>query len=527
MRRRGVDSLYVKSEAVPDDPSTRISSLVTLSASIAQHLRSSERVAESNRLVGVSLLGELSYVTTSLCRLQQQLAGISYQFDKHSGLAACFDTTVLSLRQSLLLIQAEVSCQNPGDDASIKEALQHLRDQRPALEFLMEMVGGSGSTMPPTPPPDSLQEPNGAGSSLLPPVVPTGLTPCVDTKGWIEPPPEYSPPSESSAHLVHPEKADHFPIPPEHSKRHGGLKKADDGALYDAVTSNDPSLVSHLLIHSAADVNKSCGDLHRTPLHQAAHLNHPKLISTLLQHGALLTLEDSAGDTALHLAAWAGNVEALSTLLKSSTSADVDILSGRDAYSPLWCALSAHHIDAARLLLRHGARVSLRSVTGSEMLPLHQAAVTSQSAMCELLLERGAQVDALDEGGSTALHYAAASGSEVCVNVLLRAGAEIGVRQAQGLTPGHWAAHKGHVEVLGMLLDSGAEVNAKAEEGAMLLHLAANRGHSACVRLLLKKGGRRDIRGTWDGTEDRTAAEMAEAKGHGRVAKEIESWRKL
>jgi ankyrin repeat protein len=233
-----------------------------------------------------------------------------------------------------------------------------------------------------------------------------------------------------------------------------------------------------------------------------------------------MSAEDTKGDTPLHLAAWAGNVEALASLL--SHGADVDWLSGRDGYSPLWCAISANHIDAARLLLsKYGARVSLRS--GSGLMPLHQAAVTGQSAMCELLLDRGAQVDARDDDQNTALHYAAASGSKSSVRILLQAGAAVTARQAQGLTALHWAAHKGHVDALSLLLDHMAPLNAGAEEGATPLHLAANRGHLAAVRILLERGCKRKVFAVWDGVEG-TAAEMARAKNHARVARAIQSF---
>jgi ankyrin repeat protein len=68
-----------------------------------------------------------------------------------------------------------------------------------------------------------------------------------------------------------------------------------------------------------------------------------------------------------------------------------------------------------------------------------------------------------------------------------------------------------------------APLNAGAEEGATPLHLAANRGHLAVVRVLLEHGCKRKIFAVWDGVEG-TAAEMARAKNHARVARTIQSW---
>ncbi|KAI7100119.1 hypothetical protein KC352_g38075 [Hortaea werneckii] len=143
--------------------------------------------------------------------------------------------------------------------------------------------------------------------------------------------------------------------------------------------------------------------------------------------------------------------------------------------------------------------------------------------MCELLLERGARVDAPDDERNTALHYAATSGSAPTVLALLRAGADVNLKQSQGLTPAHWAAHKGHEEVLLLLLSHGALVNARGKANARPLHLAANRGHMAAVRILLEKGADWSKEAEWDGVQG-TPARIARLKGHARVADLIEEY---
>lgn len=530
VRRKGVDSIYIGAEDVVQmrekleiqsapvskatDPIAALSGLVSLCAEVSKELRNSSKLANS-RLTNASLLGELSLVTTSLCRLQQQIATNSVWMAEGSGIAACFEASATGLNETLELLKAELFKSGNGNDEAWSLVLHQLRGHRPALDFLLE--SSRVNCLPPTPPAEVDVGPSGfAESSLLPTPAPTGITPAPDAN-----PPPYSPPAPGMISLM--EKADVKTEegPPEVQQEVEPDRVAED-ELYTAATSDDAELIADLLARGA-DANLPIGELQRTALHQAAYLNHCASLSALLRGGAVMEVEDSKGDTALHLAAWAGNVEALSSLL--AHGADVDWLSGRDGYSPLWCAISGFHIDAARLLLKHGARVSLRSASGGGLMPLHQAAVTAQSAMCELLLERGAQVDSADDDRNTPLHYAAASGSSVVVKCLLRGGAQVDLEQAQGLTPAHWAAHKGHADVLGMLLAYGAPVNATAEEGATPLHVAANRGHLPCVRLLLEKGSRRSVKAAWDGVEG-TAAEMAQSKGHARVAKAIQMWRR-
>ncbi|KAK5701307.1 hypothetical protein LTR17_022721 [Elasticomyces elasticus] len=545
-RRRQVDSLYVEdwgdahdapppAKDIRQSPSALIDLLIRTCADVSTRLRDHQQLeVPTARATRSAVLQELSLLTTTLYELQQIVANNSALFSPSSSQTACLKASSGSISDLLLLLDDE----SGGESLSYADLLPSLRAQRAA----MQSFAATFANQPPTPPdeydlgralhdrpyarPDTLSRTASASSYAPDYSSSTGLTPApADTRGWLEPPPEYSPPADplmaAAAEKLDSKSKSAAPPETQHETEDEVL---DTDALYNAVTTDNDQLVDDLLSHGA-DPDVANGDLQRTPLHQAAHLNHTSCLSALLGHGADMSLEDAKGDTALHLAAWQGHCEALTTLLAHG-NVDVDWLSGRDGYSPLWCAISAYHIDAARLLLKHGARVSRRSASGSGLLPLHQAAVTGQAAMCELLLERGAQADGLDDDKSTAMHYASASGYLPCVQVLLKGGADVTLRQRHGLTPAHWSAHKGHTEVLSLLLAKGAPINATAEEGATPLHLAANRGHLPAVKVLLEKGADRTINAdAWDG-EEGTAAEMARSKGHARVAKVIEGWEK-
>ncbi|KAK5173891.1 uncharacterized protein LTR77_002572 [Saxophila tyrrhenica] len=530
VRRRAVDSIYVAESPLRhivqhDDgekppPAQHLSTLVRLCSDVAQGLRSSDLVSTGDRLTTATLLSELANLTTNLCRLQQQLAGL--EDGKNTAVSACLDTTLLGLHETLLFARGIADHSGPHKDELLTAVLQQLRDQRPPLAFLLEHADGK-TTFPPTPPCDadmivSLKRQSSSGSSLLPPPVPTGLTPAMDTKAWIEPPPEYSPPSASSNIILQDSKLDQkIPSPPDSLDANISATASE---LHAAITTNSLSTLQQLLATPSLDPNIPLDPHLRTPLHLAAHLNHSTLIPPLIRAGTLISAQDVAGDTPLHLAAWSGHLESLSALLAHADAEQVDPLSGRDGTTPLFCAVTAAQIDCARLLLRRGARVSMRSESNGMGL-LHQAAVMAQGAMVELLLERGAPVDARDDEGNTPLLSAAAAGSVACVQALLRAGADMEARQAQGLGAAHWAAHKGHTEVMGVLIAAGCDVEARAEEGATVLCLAANRGHEGVVRLLLKEGVDVRGRGVWDGIEG-TAGEMGRGKGFARVARLIE-----
>lgn len=531
-RRVAADSLYEETRdefaeqetarsRVPQTRQQQIAALIAMSARVAQLLRTCQPELPQGPLPAIDLLNEISILTALLCRIQQEVL-TNPKFLSQSTLAACYEATASSLQATLLSLEAAV--ESGVHSLSIfLSTTKHLKDQRPMLDFILESA--STQSILPTPPSEVVLEASlaSAQSSSRTHLDPspsleehTGMTPSVDDSCWTQPPP-YSPPSASSSQASFINSDEKVETPATVAVSPQREESPNDGnALYDAVNESDSETLTELL-NGGADPSRHFGDLQRTALHQAAHHNYCACLVVLLRHGAVMSVEDAKGDTALHLAAWAGHVEALSVLL--AHGGDIDWLSGRDGYSPLWCAISAYQIDAARLLLRHGARVSLRSVNGTRMMPLHQAAVTDQSAMCELLLDRGAQVDCMDDDLNTALHYSAAAGSVPSIKALLRSGADIEARQIHGLTPLCWAVHKGRLEAIELLIGYGARLDCTAEGGATPLHLAANRGHVAAARLLLEKGASRKTgRASWDGATG-TPAEMAKAKGHARLAR--------
>lgn len=123
-----------------------------------------------------------------------------------------------------------------------------------------------------------------------------------------------------------------------------------------------------------------------------------------------------------------------------------------DGWAPLHLACAFGGPEAARLLLEHGAHAHQVSRNPQRNQPLHAAIALGDSVeTVKLLLEAGADVNAVQAGGFTPLHQAAAAGKLGLIGVLLEHGAKRDVRCDQGKLPADYARERGH-EVVAELL---------------------------------------------------------------------------
>jgi len=143
----------------------------------------------------------------------------------------------------------------------------------------------------------------------------------------------------------------------------------------------------------------------------------------------------------------------------------------------------------------------LLAVTVAES-PVADAAMRGEADRVRTLLRDGADVNAAQGDGMTALHWTALNGDLETTNVLLVAGATVEALTRVGrYTPLHLASSRGHASVVSRLLDAGSKPNATTETGVQPLHLAAQAGDAATVTALLGHGASVNAR---DETHGRT-----------------------
>lgn len=151
----------------------------------------------------------------------------------------------------------------------------------------------------------------------------------------------------------------------------------------------------------------------------------------------------------------------------------------------LFAALrAADHKSVARLLADRSL-VKIVDLHGST--PLMHAALYGDVALMRLLIDQGADVNAADKTGATALMWAA--GDLGKVRLLVEHGATVDVRSEIGRTPLLIAAsYLGNAEVVRLLLKSGAKITDRDKFGETVLTSASKRGDAELVETLIKAG---------------------------------------
>jgi bla regulator protein BlaR1 len=255
------------------------------------------------------------------------------------------------------------------------------------------------------------------------------------------------------------------------------LKKLDPGDLFEEAAGGGAIDSMSWLIEHGADLKKAGDDA----LQRAAAKNQSAAVSFLLKKGIGPNAPKSPGRSPLQAAILGDAYKVAKELLEAGADPNVADEEGR---TPLACAAgNRDRVDLVQLLLDHGARVDSVDKRGSQ--PLESAVFNYSVAGIKLLLAHGAVIDPKKPGSESVLlapfHMSGEDSGPIrskggrkqsqvlreveTFRVLLDNGADINAVGYQGLTPLSNAAALGHTAVFNLLLDRGADLNHRDDEG--------------------------------------------------------------
>ena len=209
-----------------------------------------------------------------------------------------------------------------------------------------------------------------------------------------------------------------------------------DGAL-GAAACIDNVEITALLLDSGADIN---GLGSWSPLEEALYWNNRRVIDLLLDRGASVHN--------LRMAAALGRLDLMSSFFDSDGTLKPE--AGKIDWP--FGGLEESNLNS-KIKNELQAKVAQWSSDPQEVInnAFVYACMHNQIEAARLLLEKGAQIDAIPPGfdySGTGLHYAALNGHRAMVDFLLKQGANANLRDTKvKSTPAGWAEHGGHKEL--------------------------------------------------------------------------------
>lgn len=244
-----------------------------------------------------------------------------------------------------------------------------------------------------------------------------------------------------------------------------------------------------LLVENGADMDIASKKGH-TPLWSGVDRGHYSTTQFLLQKGSNPNFKSKVGDTPLFRAIANGDRAITELLIKYNADVNIE-LQLKSVYSDIKCStplrscFEKKHLELAKLLLNHGADIRSKCMDGlltklilrheldyatfliengvelyaepSEHLytPLMASVYADEPSITELLLKRGANIDATGRNGYTALMMACQTGNERLFELLLDLGANPRITAQDGYTAYIIATNLRHSSIAGKLIIHG------------------------------------------------------------------------
>jgi len=224
-----------------------------------------------------------------------------------------------------------------------------------------------------------------------------------------------------------------------------------------AISSNNPEILAHLREKGAVSGKTA------TDIFEAVKLGNFEKVKEFIDGGGDVNEVDNPKKmTPLHYAAVCGYTDIANLLVGAGAKIDA---SSRHNGTPLHCALRAGHEETAVYLIDNGADVNKTFSSGNHDSKscIHLAVEAGSRRLLLMMLDSGMDVDTRDHWLNTPLHYAANKGNKEIVELLVKKGADVNAVRATvhpetSFTPLDIASKDGNREIVDILQSHGAKL---------------------------------------------------------------------
>ncbi|XP_062587639.1 serine/threonine-protein phosphatase 6 regulatory ankyrin repeat subunit B-like [Saccostrea cucullata] len=257
--------------------------------------------------------------------------------------------------------------------------------------------------------------------------------------------------------------------------------KNGENALHDAAWGGNIDLLKFLM-EKGFNIESYRND-GKTVLHRCC-MNRKKDMCKFLvnTYPHLLDVRDNNGGTALHDAAWGGNIDLLIFLLEKG----FDINSTRnDGKTVLHLCCMNEKLDICTYLLNNYPHLlDVRDKNG--MYALNDAARVGNIDFIKFMLEKVFEIKSKRNDGKTVLHLLSKKGQlDMCKFLVNTLPHLLDVKDNNGETALHAAACGGNIDLLKFLMEKGFNIESKRNDGKTVLHrCCVNRKIDMCKYLV-------------------------------------------
>ena len=282
--------------------------------------------------------------------------------------------------------------------------------------------------------------------------------------------------------------------------------------------------ITHELILNGCDDNPACskliealiksnpwilkevrddGDQKSTLLHLAVQTNQLNMAKCLLNNGAPIDLLDSYGWTSLIEAVIDQKIEMAKLLLQHGANVNINPENHAESV-PLFIAIRKNNLTMAKLLLEHGADIDMQVDTDEHSknvlgTPLTYAIEDSHwnddISMVNLLLDWNPDLNARVDQGRTALHESTFCEKIELFEILVTKGADINAKDSKGLTPFRFALDLGNEpRAIELVKLGGFDLNSIGNYDRTALHDSVEKGFKDLTRTLVENKADLNIR---------------------------------